>query len=57
MPSSIKLIKVLKVIKKCFTNRKERDLIYYGFIICYFIFFYYEQVIGGVGLGYKSDYF
>ena len=45
------------IIKNCFVNRKERDLVYYGFIICYFIFFYYEQVIGGVGLGYKSNYF
>lgn len=45
------------IIKECFNNRKERDLIYYGFIICYFIFFYYEQVIGGVGLGYKSNFF
>lgn len=45
------------IIKSCFENRKERDLVYYGFIICYFIFFYYEQVIGGVGLGYNSNYF
>ena len=44
------------IIKDCFENRKERDLVYYSFIICYFIFFYYEQVIGGVGLGYKSNY-
>lgn len=45
------------IIKECFESRKERDLIYYSFMVCYFIFFYYEQVIGGVGLGYKSNYF
>lgn len=44
------------IIKNCFT-RKERDLIYYCFIVCYFIFFYYEQVIGGNGLGYISHFF
>ena len=33
------------LIKHCFENRKERDLIYFCFIVCYFIFFYYEQVI------------
>lgn len=45
------------IIKNCFEKRKERDLIYYLFIVCYFIFFYREQVIGQVGLGYKSDFF
>ncbi|MBI6071849.1 EpsG family protein [Clostridium perfringens] len=45
------------IIKNCFQKRKERNLVYYLFIICYFIFFYREQVIGGVGLGYKSLYF
>ena len=44
------------IIKNCFI-RKERDLVYYCFIVCYFIFFYYEQVIGGNGLGYKSNFF
>lgn len=44
------------VIKNCF-ERKERDLIYFLFIVFYFGFFYYEQVIGGVGLGYISNYF
>lgn len=42
------------LICKCFNKKEERDLIYYLFILCYFGFFYYEQVIGGVGLGYKS---
>lgn len=45
------------IIKNCFEERKERDLIYYLFIICYFIFFYREQVIGQVGLGYQSNFF
>lgn len=45
------------IIKNCFDKRKERDLIYYLFIICYFIFFYREQVIGQVGLGYQSNFF
>lgn len=45
------------LIKNCFNNKKERYLIYYIFLICYFIFFYREQVIGGVGLGYRSKFF
>lgn len=44
------------IIKNCF-ERKERDLIYFLFIVLYFGFFYYEQVIGGNGLGYVSNYF
>lgn len=32
---------------------KERRLLYYGFLVCYFIFMYYEQVIQGLGLGYR----
>ncbi len=44
------------IIKNCFT-RKEKGLIYYCFVICYLGFFYYEQVIGKVGLGYKSNFF
>lgn len=35
-------------------NFKERRILYYGFLLCYFFFMYYEQVIGGVGLGYRS---
>lgn len=44
------------LICNCFNKREERDLIYYCFILCYFGFFYYEQVIGGVGLGYRSNF-
>ena len=44
------------MIKNCFERRQERDFVYYCFIICYFVFFYYEQVIGGVGLGYRSNF-
>lgn len=42
------------IIKNCFKG-KERRLLYFGFIICYFIFFYKEQVIQ-LGMNYKSDY-
>lgn len=44
------------IIKSCFNDRKQRDLVYYIFLLCYFGFFYYEQVIGGVGLGYRSNF-
>ena len=33
------------IVKNCLQG-KERRLIYIGFIICYFIFLYREQVIG-----------
>ncbi len=42
------------IIKNCFKG-KERRLIYFGFVICYFIFFYREQVVG-LNMKYKSDY-
>ena len=45
------------IIKECFDDRKQRNLVYYLFILAYFGFFYYEQVIGGVGLGYRSKFF
>ncbi|MDB8558400.1 EpsG family protein [Turicibacter sanguinis] len=35
-------------------HKKQKRLIYFGFLVCYFIFMYYEQVMGGLGLGYKS---
>ena len=35
-------------------NFKERRVVYYGFLVCYFFFMYYEQVIGGLGLDYRS---
>lgn len=34
-------------------NNKEKRILYYFFLVCYFIFMYYEQVIQGLGLGYK----
>lgn len=42
------------IIKNCFKG-KERRLIYVGFLICYFIFFYKEQVIQ-LGMKYNSNY-
>lgn len=42
------------IIKNCFKG-KERRLIYIGFLICYFIFFYKEQVIQ-LGMKYNSNY-
>ena len=36
--------------------KKDQKFIYYSILICYFIFFYYEQVIG-FNMKYKSDYF
>lgn len=35
-------------------NLRQKGLLYYGFIVCYFIFMYYEQVIQGLGLRYES---
>lgn len=43
------------IIKNCFKG-KERTLILFGFLFCYFIFFYYEQVIG-MNMQYRSKYF
>lgn len=34
---------------------KERQFVYYGLIVCYLIYFYYEQVIT-LGIHYRSDY-
>lgn len=34
---------------------RDRQFVYYGMIVCYFIFFYYEQVIT-LGIDYRSDY-
>ena len=42
------------IVKNCF-SRKEKGLVYYLFIVCYFIFFYYEHVIS-LGIVYKSKY-
>ncbi len=35
--------------------KKERKVVYYALIICYFIYFFYEQVIT-LGIVYHSDY-
>jgi len=42
------------LLKNCFYY-KEKRLIYFGFIICYFVFFYYEQVISLV-MTYPTDF-
>ncbi|WP_152886802.1 EpsG family protein [Clostridium tarantellae] len=42
------------IIKKCFKGR-EKILVYFGFVFCYFIFFYREQVIG-LNMSYPSQY-
>ena len=42
------------IIKNCLKG-KEKRLVYFALIICYFIFFYYEQAIG-MSLKYTSDY-
>ena len=42
------------IIQNCFKG-KERRILYFGFMICYFIFFYYEQVIG-LNMQYDSEY-
>lgn len=36
-------------------EKKEKDLIYYTMIVCYFAFFYYQMVIAWQGLGYGSS--
>ena len=43
------------IIKNCFYG-KEKRVLYFGFMFCYFIFFYYEQVIG-FDMQYNSKYF
>lgn len=42
------------IIKNCFKG-KERRIVYLGFILCYFIFFYKEQVLS-LGMKYSSEY-
>lgn len=36
-------------------DSKERQFVYYGLIVCYFIYFYYEQVVT-LGIDYRSNY-
>lgn len=40
------------ILKNCFAG-KEKRLIYFGLIVCYFMFFYYEQAIA-LGISYRS---
>ena len=42
------------IIQNCFKG-KEKRLLYFGFMLCYFGFFYYEQVIG-FNMQYNSKY-
>ena len=42
------------IIQNCFKG-KEKRLLYFGFMLCYFGFFYYEQVIG-LNMQYNSKY-
>lgn len=41
------------IIKHCFPNSKEKRLVYFGFIICFFIFFIYEYQIS-MHISYQS---
>lgn len=50
------IVLIAYIIKNCFDDKNGRNLLYYCFIVCYFIFFYYEQVINRNGLGYLSKY-
>lgn len=45
------------IVKNCIQEKSDRNLIYYLFLLLYFGFFYYEQVIGFNGVGYESNYF
>ncbi|MEN8076850.1 EpsG family protein [Clostridioides difficile] len=42
------------LLKNCF-EKKEKRLIYFGLIVCYFMFFYYEQAIS-LGMKYPTDF-
>lgn len=48
------IILIPVIVRKCF-NSKEKRILYFGIIFCYFIFMYREQVIG-MNTQYKSDY-
>lgn len=48
------MILIPTIIRKCYVG-KEKRLLYLGFIVFYFIFFYREQVIG-VNLKYSSEF-
>ena len=42
------------IIKNCF-EEKQKKIIYFGFIVCFFIFFYYDHVIS-MNVNYTSDF-
>lgn len=42
------------IIKNCFLNSKEKRIIYFGFVICFFIFFIYEHTVA-LNIIYKSN--
>ena len=42
------------IVKNCFID-KQKKLVYFGFIVCFFIFFYYEHVLS-LGVNYTSDF-
>lgn len=51
--SMYNLILLPWLLKNMFSDR-EKDLIYYTMIICYFGFFYYQMVVAWNGMGYAS---
>lgn len=51
--SMYNLILLPWILKNIFADR-EKDLVYYTMIICYFAFFYYQMVIAWDGMGYAS---
>lgn len=52
--SMYNLILLPWLLKNIFEDR-EKDLIYYIMILCYFAFFYYQMVITWDGMGYASE--
>ena len=52
--SMYNLILLPWLLKNIFEDR-EKDLIYYIMIVCYFAFFYYQMVIAWNGMGYVSQ--
>ena len=51
--SMYNLILLPWLLKNIFEKR-EKDLIYYIMILCYFAFFYYQMVVAWGGMGYSS---
>ena len=52
--SMYNLILLPWLLKNIFKER-EKNLIYYIMIVCYFSFFYYQMVVTWGGLGYGSE--